>query len=244
MKKFIYLFLAMMAPAVFSSCNDDDDITVVTSPTASGSVTDNEGNVYEWIRIGDLEWTTTNAKNGTRIYDYTYYNNFRYAYVDIKYGSEYEDEFDYIDNGYMPVYGNLMCYNEAVASAPEGWRLPTDEDWKALERALGMTDADNKGWRGTNGVASRLMATSDSGVGMGLKLGGGTVRVKSYGWMAMNLNTVTEYGYFWTSTPDNSYGEVPMAYFRKLVAGVDGVERQCSHTDNLMSVRWCRNATN
>lgn len=31
---------------------------------------------------------------------------------------------------YYTTYGNLYTYEEAVANAPAGWRLPTDEDWK------------------------------------------------------------------------------------------------------------------
>lgn len=240
MKKIIYALLAI-APMILVSCSDDD-VDFVETPSATGIVTDDLGNIYEWVRIGDLEWTTSNAKNGSSFVDYQYYNNFSYEYVTIPYSSEYEDVDDYVDNFYMPNYGNLMCYEEAVASAPDGWRLPSDEDWKNLERALGMTDVDNKGWRGANGVAARLMA-EDSGVKMGLKLGGSTVRTQTYGWMEMKLNSIYEKGLFWTSTKEPSY-DVSMAYFRKLVYGVDGVERQCSQTDNLMSVRWCRNAVN
>ena len=36
--------------------------------------------------------------------------------------------------------------------APEGWRVPTDEDWKQLEMHLGMSQAetDRFGWRGAD----------------------------------------------------------------------------------------------
>lgn len=239
MKKIIYALLAI-APMMLSSC-DDDDVDFVTSPTASGTVTDDMGNVYDWVRVGNLDWTTSNARNGLPFTEYQYWDNFRWSYVSIDYIFDYSDADDYVENGYFPQFGNLMSFEEACNSAPAGWRLPTDEDWKNLERALGMTDADNKGWRGANGVASRLME-SESGVGLGLQLGGGSVRTQTYGWMELSLSSVKEAGYFWTSTAEPSYVDEPMAYFRKLVYGVDGVERQCSHVENLMSVRWCRDA--
>ncbi len=44
----------------------------------------------------------------------------------------------------IEIYGNLLSYDDAVASTPEGWRLPTDEDWQKLEQALGM-DAKTSG---------------------------------------------------------------------------------------------------
>ena len=36
--------------------------------------------------------------------------------------------------------------------APEGWHVPTDEEWKELEMYLGMSpsDADETEWRGTD----------------------------------------------------------------------------------------------
>ena len=30
-------------------------------------------------------------------------------------------------------YGNLYTWEEALEVCPEGWRLPTDEDWQNLE---------------------------------------------------------------------------------------------------------------
>lgn len=238
MKKYIYAALVMIAPVLFASC-DDDDTVIVTSPAATGIVTDDEGNEYGWIRIGNLDWTTSNALNGSPLADKKYYDGYSWSYV------VDEDDIDYIEQEYVPMYGNLMSYEEALESAPDGWRLPTDEDWKSLERALGMGDADNKGWRGSNGVGTRLMDFS-SALGFNAMLPGGAIYRKENGLNRMQLliqNTL-EYGYFWTATAEPAYEDVSMAYYRKLVHGQPGVERQCGNTVNLMSVRWCRNATN
>jgi len=50
------------------------------------------------------------------------------------------------------VYGRLYTFNEANQVCPNGWHLPTDEEWKILERALGMSavEADGVNERGTN----------------------------------------------------------------------------------------------
>jgi len=59
------------------------------------------------------------------------------------------------DEGIAAGYGYLYNWY-AVADnrriAPWGWHVPTDQDWKALEMALGMSqaDADAVEWRGTN----------------------------------------------------------------------------------------------
>lgn len=240
MKKLIYIWL-LLAPMALSSCNDDD-ANVIEAPTATGTVTDDMGNTYGWVRVGDLDWTTSNARNGLPATEYEYYDNFDWVTLYNDYYASEREAMEWMENEYTPEYGNLMSYEEALASAPEGWRVPTDEDWKALERALGMTDADNIGWRG-DGVASLLMA-SETGVGLGLQLAGGALRRQDYGRLLMTFENFKEYGYYWTSTMEPAYQDESMAYFRKLVFGVSGVERRCAHVVNLMSVRWCRNAVN
>lgn len=235
MKKYIYS-LMLLIPMVFASCNDDD-VTVVTSPSARGTMTDNMGNTYEWVRIGNLEWTTSNAKNVESMLNL--------QYVD---WGELEDFFtdaekEEIRSEYAPEHGYLVTYEEAMANVPDGWRLPSDEDWKALERELGMTDADNVGWRG-DGVASRLM--DKAGVEMALSLGG-ILRcfVDNSGDYSYKFDSQDEAGYYWSSTPvSHNAGEEQLAYFRKIVAGVGSVERRYTSANSFLSVRWCRNATN
>ena len=48
--------------------------------------------------------------------------------------------------------GYYYTLDGALAAVPEGWRLPSDEDWKKLEAALGMSgDLDEiNAWRGEN----------------------------------------------------------------------------------------------
>lgn len=238
MNKIFYMILAFM-PFTFIACSNDDDY--VSEPSAVGTVVDDMGNEYEWVRIGNLDWTTSNALNGLSVVDAEFFDE-RWSEWDYIVS---ESEYDYVVDEYIPRYGNLMSYEEALKSAPDGWRLPTDEDWKNLERALGMSDSDanSKGWRGNNGVGSRMME-ANSGVGLALMLGGGAIYTKddylnSY---KQEIDYVLEAGYYWTATIEPVYTEVPMGYYRKLVSGCPGVERQCTRAANLMSVRWCRDA--
>ncbi|NOR88188.1 MAG: hypothetical protein GQ527_11315, partial [Bacteroidales bacterium] len=50
------------------------------------------------------------------------------------------------------VYGRLYIWEAALNACPSGWHLPSDEEWKIMEMALGMSQsqADNTGWRGTD----------------------------------------------------------------------------------------------
>lgn len=224
--------ISMLCMALLLTACGEDELPAI-SPSARGTVTDNAGNTYNYVRIGNQEWTTSNAKNGTDMTGLTYFDG--WDYVEAFDDDDQED----IRKNYLPIYGNLMSYEEAVASAPEGWRLPSDEDWQALERTLGMKDAGNMGWRGTDGVAYKLMEEG-TGSELALKIGGVCTWKAVYGWMELNLDYVKEYGYYWTSTINPSYTEHEAAYYRKLCFGQRGVERQCGKTDKMMSVRWVR----
>lgn len=54
-------------------------------------------------------------------------------------GLEHFEEAEAANGHYSETYGLLYTYDAALAAIPEGWRLPSDADWKNLEKALGMT---------------------------------------------------------------------------------------------------------
>jgi len=61
-------------------------------------------------------------------------------------------------------YGVLYNWPAALTACPSGWQLPTDNEWKQLEMAIGMSqseadDTDDTGYRGTN-EGTKLKATS------------------------------------------------------------------------------------
>lgn len=234
-RNIFYLSVAAMLSLV--SCSDDEEAYSV-EPAATGIVADSDGNEYKWVRIGNLDWTTTNAKNGSYMGDLTY--------IDGPWGMDYifddDDQLEYLDSEYIPTYGNLMSYEEALESAPEGWRLPTDEDWKDLERTLGMKKVDATGWRGTE--QGEILRKTDSGPCLGLTLAGAIMKI-SLGNTALRIQLAyeKERGYYWTATPDNSRENMEKAYIRKIMFGVGQVERISIETkDRYCSVRWVRDA--
>ena len=69
------------------------------------------------------------------------------------------------NGGYAGDYGYLYSLSGAREAVPEGWRLPSDADWKKLEQTLGMSPAEQDGlnqWRG-GGCASFLKEGGLSG---------------------------------------------------------------------------------
>jgi len=97
------------------------------------------------VKIGDQIWMAENLKSlhysdGTMIKEvYTYDGDEKNA----------------------SLYGRLYTWEAAVskhAICPKGWHIPTDNDWKKLEKYLGMAkvDIEDTGWRDTDSEAIRL----------------------------------------------------------------------------------------
>ncbi|HEX2083375.1 MAG TPA: FISUMP domain-containing protein [Xanthomonadaceae bacterium] len=127
-------------------------------------------------------------------------------------------------------YGNLYDWNTALAACPEGWHLPSDEEWAALEIALGMTQAEAAGlaWRGSD-QGARLKQGGDSGFDVvlaGWRSSGGT-----FGFVGQHAN-------FWTAT---SVGE--QAYERLFNIKRPTVGRDLGDKTAGFSVRCVRPAT-
>jgi uncharacterized protein (TIGR02145 family) len=84
-----------------------------------------DGQVYNTIQIGNLIWMSENLR-------YNLPGSFENpANTEIK-------------------YGRLYNWKQAQEVCPEGWQLPTDADWKSLERIFGMAlnDLEKKYHRG------------------------------------------------------------------------------------------------
>jgi len=87
----------------------DESIGNIPHPEGEKSFTDErDGNTYTYLTADGLDWMSTNL---------------RYA----EYGKPYED-----CPPITRLFGNLYTYDEAEQSCPEGWRIPTLEEWQGL----------------------------------------------------------------------------------------------------------------
>ncbi len=109
------------------------------------TVEDMEGNTYRTVKIGNQVWLAENLRS-TKFQDGS---KIRTAYV------PNDDERNLLK------YGRLYDWHDVADErniCPVGWRVASDDDWKELEKTIGMSEdeLDNKGWRGSDEIAITL----------------------------------------------------------------------------------------
>lgn len=148
------------------------------------------------------------------------------------------------NGGYVEKYGFLYSHQAALKAVPEGWRLPTDEDWKQLERTLGLSasEADmNEAWRG-EGLAT-LLEQGGAARFNAPKAGCNAYRKEA---LPFYINKDRSW-YYWTATTFNVQDSIPVAMVRMSAEFNTKVWRGTCRLDNarrevLNSVRCVKNA--
>jgi uncharacterized protein (TIGR02145 family) len=144
-----YIFVGGTIP-----CDPDDDgVFDCHRFIQIGTVTDIDGNTYLTAKIGEQWWMIENLKvthyrNGDPIPNVTDFGE--WSGLTTGAYCEYDNDPSNV-NTYGRLY-NWYAVNDGRNIAPEGWHVPTDEEWKALEMYLGLSqaEADAEGWRGTD----------------------------------------------------------------------------------------------
>ena len=186
----------------------------------SGTFTDNrDGKVYKWVQILDQIWMAENlaylpSVNTPTDGSVTEPRYYVYGFIGTNISAAKESD------NYLK-YGVLYNWKAATAGSngsssnpsgvrgicPDGWHLPSDDEWKQFEMALGMDkeDADASGQRLIQG---QLMAKTEGGTNSSKfsALYGG-YRHES----ATHLRELGKGCYFW-STTDQPSGTV---WYRK-----------------------------
>lgn len=230
-------FLLILLSLITISCEDNEALPVI-KPEATGVFTDErDGLQYDWVRFDGRDWMVQNLKAKTNIGNYK-------PYI-------LEKPIDIIDLSAMERqnierYGYLYDHEAATSAIPEGWRLPSDQDWQSLERTMGMAEKElsSKEWRGT--VTGELLQQDNRGSGINLQTGG---YYGYYGYIAGNTGPlkltarwINAYGFFWTSTEDNENSVKDTAYYRKIQENSGQVYRNSTTKKLLLSVRCVRDA--
>ena len=166
-------------------------------------VTDIDGNEYETIVIGDQVWMAKNLKvthygNGDEIP--TGFTNSEWSQLnDTEMGAFaiYND-----DPANAEIYGNLYNWysvNDSRGVCPEGFHIPSDEEWTILAGFLGGSAGSQLAGNADLWNSGVLVDNPAFGTSGFLALPGGdrTGHIGNYNHMGYN-------GYFWSSTAGNS----------------------------------------
>jgi uncharacterized protein (TIGR02145 family) len=160
-------------------------ISIEITENPYGELTDNrDGQVYQTIEVDGQTWIAENMKFETTGDSWVYEN----------------------DDPNFEKYGRLYTYESAIEACPDGWHLPSNNEWESMINFLGgptvaggkLKEQGTSHWKDPNSFA-----TNESN--FGARPGGLRNIDGSY------FNE-SEKGYFWTSTALNS----EEAYFQRL----------------------------
>jgi len=151
--------------AIGTAYGEEKNFTTQPS-TGTGTVTDINGNDYNTVKMGNQWWMAENM----RAVKYPDNSNVTHLQNNSDWGTQtiYNEAYCYYDNSSAnrDIYGALYTWAAAMKGVgsstaspsgvqgicPEGWHMPSDEEWKELEMFLGMSrsEADRDGDRGTD----------------------------------------------------------------------------------------------
>lgn len=210
-------------------------------------VADADGNVYKTVKIGSQIWTVENLKTTkycdsssiAHITDNTEWRNANYG------------AFCYYDNNQFNNEKYGVLYNwYAVQSgklAPDGWHVPTDEDWNILEKYLKKYGYNKNGTR-TGGRIGKTLASAANWapIATGGNIGNSTWENNGTGFSALpggyryingDFISHREMGFYWSSTETGrSY-----AWDRHLSYDSDYLYRESRKKTWGLSVRLVKN---
>lgn len=216
-------------------------ITVTALDKPTGKVELN-GKEYTTVTIGDQVWMAENyaylpninslsETSTTEAKSYVYNYNSDNA-NDAKDTQEYKD------------YGVLYNYAAAIAYAPEGWHLPTHEEWVIAEIAMGASKEDaekinssvreigNK-FKSDSELWGYNKGTNESGMSI---LPAGTATYNSID-KILNFKEITKKAFIWTSTVDSDFEDWYVS--KKFSYG--SISSYSYDTRNAYSVRYIKN---
>jgi len=195
----------------------------------TGFVTDIDSNEYGWVRIGNQTWMAENL----RTIHYRDGSTIREVTDDLYWSGTSIASFCYYENNpdNAAIYGVLYNWSTTVdvrGLAPEGWHVPSDEEWMELESFLGMSesmlDYPYPG-RGTD-QGKKLKTTSgwnDNGNGTD-EFGFSALPSGSRDFYSGVFGSMGYFADFWTTTEYN----LDYAWVRGISYSSDGVNRHVS----------------
>jgi uncharacterized protein (TIGR02145 family) len=217
--------LCTTSPISVSSCNGQTNL-VYQSAT------------YDLVEIGGQCWLGDNL-NATTLNDGTPIANIT---DNTTWSTTTAPAYCYYQNNtaYQTLFGNLYNYATIQTNklCPTGWHVPSDCEWMYMEGSLGLSIADQQigtGFRGTTeGDALKSLDGWNVPHTVHNNSTGFTALPGGYRFTTGTFNGRTLYGYWATSTPDGTTGNV---WNRKLNVGNSNISRAANSSVQGYSVR-------
>ena len=142
------LFFVVFIFLGFQACQKETNNPLVLE---YGTVVDIDGNTYKTVKIGEQWWMCENLRvqhfqDGTNI---TLVGN---VDQDSVWANTNTSVYSVLNDTLYGCLYNSFTVQDSRKLAPAGWHIPTDEEWKTMEKTIGMTEVQSNqlAWRGTN----------------------------------------------------------------------------------------------
>lgn len=123
----------------------ESNVVVVKFKPQYELITDVEGNDYRVFQFGSQVWmiqnlNTSSLNNGEPIIQAQSVDEWMNAWESEQPAWAYYDGDTDLGDAYGKLYNTFAANNSKLC--PEGWHIPSDEEWMILEMFLGMSEAD------------------------------------------------------------------------------------------------------
>lgn len=229
------IVLILLSLVGLASCNKDTPKEIVLEYS---TVTDIDGNTYKTVKINNQWWMCENLKT-TRFNDGS----------SIPFFASNDTTGWQAGPGYKTIadslYGQLYNYATVLDQrglAPEGWHIATDEDWKKLERSIGMDSSETElmAWRGQDELNGILPQNSNNWPTASIHFGNNKYALNiNPGGVVLYNGQISANGleaYFWTATQQPNE-----AIYRSISYQRTQIFRQFANQRYGMSIRCVKN---
>ncbi len=225
------IMIACMS-VMLSSCKEEEEERIIER----GEMTDNEGRVYRTVKIGNKWWMAENLAvkkfNTGEAITYVGSQDPDEDWANIE-GAGYTFTLD-SSKGFLY---NYACLVDSRGIVPDGWRVPTDEDWKELERTIGMSASviEATAWRGNEEailLASKNSLGWSSGVLFGNDEFGFDARAAGVRIFDGQRNLSGKVAFWWTLSENGDE-----AWYRYMDSDQTRIFRHYTNKNYAMSVR-------
>lgn len=212
-----------------------EEVTAITPEYSS--MKDVQGNSYKTVKIGTQWWMAENLKV-TVFTDNTPIAHLSEKAADSLWANATKPAYCIYDTTLGALY-NWKVIDNIKMIAPKGWHIPSDEEWKTLEKTLGMqtSESEKTAWRGSveaDKLLAKYKAPTESEIyAFGTNESGFTGLFAGCRLFSGAINKEKNTAFWWTSTPSSGNE----AWYRYIDAKQKKVFRHHTYTTYGFSIR-------